>query len=79
MLESIVILMCTCGKPEVLYLQEPNEINIAAYGTLGFTGEMDKMFRALCTGNEDHARKDVIVWHLDQMNGRQCPVLVRRQ
>lgn len=79
MLETIVILMCSCGAPEVLYLQEKNEISIAAYEKLGFTGGMDNMFRELCVGNEDHVRKDVIVWHLDEMNGRQCPVLVKRK
>lgn len=79
MLESIVILMCSCGEPEALYLQEPKEITIAAYGTLGFTGGLDKMFRDLCRGDEDHVRKDVQVWHLDEMNGRQCPILARRK
>lgn len=79
MLETMVILMCSCGSPEVIYLQDQREINISAYGPLGMSGELNKMFVDLCRGDYAHARESVQVWHLDKLNGRQCPTFIKHK
>lgn len=79
MLETMVILMCSCGKPEVIYFQSREEINISAYGPLGISGGLNKMFSDLCRGDNSRARENVQVWHLDKLNGRQCPTIIKHQ
>lgn len=79
MFETIVILMCSCGSPEVIYLQDQKEMSISAYGPLGISGDLDKMFKSLCRGDDSRARENVQVWHLDKLNGRQCPIVVKHQ
>lgn len=77
MLETIIILMCSCGKPEVLYFQGQNKISIHAYGPLGVDPKIGEVFEGLCAGKKPVA--EVKVWHLDKLNSRQCPTIIKHQ
>jgi len=74
MLEALMILMCTCGEPTVVYLQDRNEVNIAAYGQLDLGADEDRWLRAMCRKAPNDKR--IQVWPLDKLNGKPCATKV---
>lgn len=74
MTETLVILMCYCGNPVVLFTHRNNVAELFAYSKAPISQKMDDALTGMCKGANPGK---IQVWHLDKLNERNCPTFIR--